>query len=111
MINFLLGLYDKYNLINIDRFKRWTGFLGRKMFLCLISMLLLTFSFIGITLLALCFGSAELMKALGSELWTGYCVALGGLFGAGVTSNVFEHKEKTKREISSNSSPPPADTK
>lgn len=84
---------------NRDRFNRWSKFLGRKMFLGLITMVLLTGAFMALALGALAMSGVEAMKALGSDLWTGYCLALTGTFTAAAGTNVLEHNSKAKVKI------------
>ncbi len=95
---------------NDSRFNRWAKFLGRKMFLCLVAMLLLTLAFLTALICALIWGGVEAMKALGSELWTAYVTAICGLYGTGVTGNAFEHSATAKVKIAQGPPPAPKET-
>lgn len=86
--------------VSNERFEKWSKFLGRKMLFGLVAMMLLVGSFILAIGLALAFGSVDLMKALGSDLWTGLCTSIVALFGTATAGNVMEHKEKTKQQLS-----------
>lgn len=93
------AISDRIEKANTARFNRWSSFLGRKMFLGLVAMLLLTFAFMGALTCALLWGGVEAMKALGTELWTGFCMTLGALFGAAAGTNVMEHNAKAKVQV------------
>lgn len=99
LLNLIKSLFSHMENSSIQRFNRWTGFLNRKMFYCLVMSLLVTGSYMTMTLLALWIGGVPAMQALGAGLWTEYCLTIGGITGVAVGGNVMEHKEKTKQRI------------
>lgn len=108
IIKFFSSISEGFERSNRERFVRWSAFLGRKMFMGLVAMLLLTGAFMILTMGALLVAGVDAMKALGTELWTGYCMTLGALFGAATATNVLEHQAKAKVDIAK-ATPAPAE--
>ncbi len=106
LTNLITNLALHFETANTGRFNRWSKFLGRKMFLCLVAMLLLTLAFLTALLCALVWGGVEAMKALGSDLWTGFVGGLAGLYATGVTGNAFEHNATAKVKIANGPTAP-----
>lgn len=99
LINLFTKLSNVFEQANVGRFDRWSKFLGRKMFLGLVTMIILTTTFLTMLILVLAYKDGDAMKALGSELWTGYCMLLGTVFGAAAGTNVMEHNASAKVKI------------
>jgi uncharacterized membrane protein (DUF485 family) len=95
----LKPLFDYMENASVQRFNRWTAFLNRKMFFCLIMAMTVTVAYMAMTLLSLWLGGVAAMQALGTGLWTEYCITIGSITGIAVGGNVMEHREKTRQRV------------
>lgn len=102
MLKSIMEYFDK---VSAERFGRWTSFLNRKMFFCLVALVMLTAVYLTAILLTLWIGGVDAMKGLGTELWSGFCLLYGSIVGTAVGGNVMEHREKTKRRTANPGTP------
>lgn len=100
-------LSDAMEASNVGRFNRWSKFMGRKMFLGLVTMLLVTVCFITVLMTALFFGDVKTMTTIAGDFWNWYCGTMVTLFGAAAGTNVAEHSMNAKVAIANGSPKPP----